>query len=109
MPGSPRNPFDEPERARRARPTCRSTSSRKLVAANALDARADSYYALGEQAGGNADGYVRTTIYLATVLFLVGISGHFKVRAARTGLIVVAGAILAFSSVLLILAPKPPV
>ena len=81
----------------------------ELVAANALDARADSYYALGEQAGGNADGYVRTTIYLATVLFLVGISGHFKVRAARTGLIVVAGVILAFSCVLLILAPKPPV
>jgi hypothetical protein len=81
----------------------------ELVLSNALDTRADGYYALGEQAGGNADGYVRTTIYLATVLFLVGISGHFKVRAARTGLIVVAGIILGFSCVLLILAPKPPV
>jgi hypothetical protein len=81
----------------------------ELAHANALDAQADNYYALGEQAGGNADGYVRTTIYLATVLFLVGISGHFKVRAARTGLIVVAGVILTFSCVLLVLAPKPPV
>jgi hypothetical protein len=43
------------------------------------------------------------------VLFLVGISGHFKVRAARIGLIAVGGAILAFACVLLILAPRPPV
>jgi NADH:ubiquinone oxidoreductase subunit K len=51
---------------------------------------------------------VRTTVYLATVLFLVGIGGHFRVRSARLGLISVAGVILAFSCVLLILAPSPP-
>jgi hypothetical protein len=51
---------------------------------------------------------VRTTVYLATVLFLVCIGGHFRVRPARLGLISVAGAILAFSCVLLILAPRPP-
>jgi hypothetical protein len=77
--------------------------------ANALDAKANSYYALGEQAGSNADGYVRTTVYLATVLFLVGISGHFKVRGARIGLIGIAGVILVYSVTALILAPKPPV
>jgi hypothetical protein len=38
-----------------------------------------------------------------------GISGHFKVRVARLGLISIAGVILVFSSVSLILAPKPPV
>lgn len=81
----------------------------ELAFSNALDKKADAYYALGEQAGANADGYVRTTVYLATVLFLVGISGHFKVRAARVGLISVAGVILVFSSISLILAPKPPV
>jgi hypothetical protein len=81
----------------------------ELAQANALDARADHYYSLGETAGGNADGYVRTTIYLATVLFLVGISGHFRVRAARIGLVGIGGLILAFACVLLILAPKPPV
>ena len=53
--------------------------------------------------------YVRTTVYLATVLFLVGISGHFKVRSARLGLISIAGVILVFSVVSLIVAPKPPV
>ncbi len=81
----------------------------ELAQANALDTKADGYYALGEEAGGYADGYVRTTVYLATVLFLVGISGHFKVRAARIGLISIGGVILVFSCVSLILAPKPPV
>jgi hypothetical protein len=81
----------------------------ELAQANRLDASADVHYALGETAGGNSDGYVRTTVYLATVLFLVGISGHFRVRAARLGLIGIGGVILVFSAVLLILAPKPPV
>jgi hypothetical protein len=81
----------------------------QVTLSNALDSKANAYYALGEQAGSNADGYVRTTVYLATVLFLVGISGHFKVRAARIGLISIAGVILVFSVVSLILAPKPPV
>ena len=81
----------------------------ELALSRRLDASADHHYALGEEAGSNSDGYVRTTVYLATVLFLVGISGHFKVRAARIGLISVGGVILVFSSISLILAPKPPV
>jgi hypothetical protein len=81
----------------------------ELAQANRLDAVAETHYALGEAAGGNSDGYVRTTVYLATVLFLVGISGHFRVRAARLGLIGIGGVILVFASVLLLLAPKPPV
>ena len=39
----------------------------------------------------------------------ITISGHFRVRAARLGLIGIGGFILAFSCVLLLLAPKPPV
>jgi hypothetical protein len=81
----------------------------ELTQSNLFDARADNYYSLGEVAGSNADGYVRTTVYLASVLFLVGISGHFRVRGARRGLVTVGGAILAVSVVLLILAPRPPV
>jgi len=80
-----------------------------LAQANRFDAQANAHYAAGEAAGSNSDGYVRTTVYLATVLFLVGISGHFRVRSARLGLIGIGGVILAFSCVLLILAPKPPV
>jgi hypothetical protein len=81
----------------------------ELALSRRLDASADRHYALGEEAGSNSDGYVRTTVYLATVLFLVGISGHFRFRVARLGLIGVGGVILVFASVLLIIAPKPPV
>ena len=42
----------------------------------------------GSDAGGTADKYVRDTVFLATVLFLIGISGHLKLRQARYGLVV---------------------
>jgi hypothetical protein len=80
----------------------------ELAQANLLDARADHYYSLGEAAANTSDGYIRTTVYLASVLFLVGISAHFRVRGARTAVITVGGIILAFCIVLLILAPRPP-
>jgi hypothetical protein len=80
----------------------------ELARANLLDARAEHYYSLGEKAANTSDGYVRTTVYLASVLFLVGISSHFRVRGARTAVIAVGGIILAFCVVLLILAPRPP-
>jgi hypothetical protein len=47
-------------------------------------------------------------VSFATVLFLVGVSGHFPVRAARYGLIAVAIVIIAFAVVQLIGAPRPP-
>ena len=60
-----------------------------------LDKRADEKFATGQEAAENADDYVRTTVYLATVLFLVGISGHFRVpHAARIGLVVVGVVVL---------------
>ncbi|MGZ4692587.1 MAG: hypothetical protein ACXWCM_11805 [Acidimicrobiales bacterium] len=73
-----------------------------------LDATADELYAEGAKAGTTSDDYVRTTVFLASVLFLVGISGHFRVRAARYGLVAVGTAILVLSVVLLIAAPRPP-
>ncbi len=75
--------------------------------ANALDAEADALYAEGAADGGHSDDYVRTTVFLATVLFLVGISGHFRVRAARIGLIAVGGVILVTAIVFLVDLPKP--
>ena len=50
----------------------------------------------------------RTTVILATVLFLVGISTQFALRGARFGLIGVAAALLVFSLVLLAQLPRPP-
>ena len=59
------------------------------VRAAALDAKADEKYTEGQDAGTNADDYVRIAVYLATVLFLVGISGHFRLKGARYGLVTV--------------------
>jgi hypothetical protein len=78
------------------------------VAANAEDAQADVQFAKGESAGGTSDKYVRDTVFLATVLFLVGISGHFSIRQARYALVGIGVALLAFSVVQLLGLPAPP-
>jgi hypothetical protein len=76
--------------------------------ANVEDAQADAEFTKGSDAGGTADKYVRDTVFLATVLFLVGISGHFKVRQARYALVGVGVLLLAFSVIQLLGLPSPP-
>ncbi len=76
--------------------------------ANADDAQADAEFSKGSDAGGTADKYVRDTVFLATVLFLVGISGHFKIRSARYPLVSVGVLLLAFSVIQLLGLPAPP-
>jgi hypothetical protein len=76
--------------------------------AKAHDARADAAFSEGAHAGATADKYIRDTVFLATVLFLVGISGHFRIRQARLGLIGVAGALLVFAVIQLLGLPGPP-
>jgi hypothetical protein len=78
------------------------------VAARAYDAKADAEFARGSGAGDTSDKYIRDTVFLATVLFLVGIASHFQVRQARLGLIGVAAAMLVFSVVQLLALPGPP-
>jgi hypothetical protein len=73
-----------------------------------LSARADAYFTAGESAAGTADKYVRLTVLLAAVLFLVGISSRFPVRMARDGLVGIATVLLVFSVVQLIGLPGPP-
>ena len=79
-----------------------------LALSRQLDRQADAYYAEGSKAGGTSDDYVRTTIFLASVLFLVGISSHFPVLGARYALIALGGLLLVFSLVLLLQLPGPP-
>lgn len=78
------------------------------VAAVADDAQADASFARGSEAGATGDKYVRDTVFLATVLFLVGISGHFPLRGARYALIGVGALILVFAVVQLLGLPGPP-
>ncbi len=78
------------------------------VTATVLDAKADTAFAEGASAGATADKYIRDTVFLATVLFLVGISGHFRIRSARLGLIGIGGLLLAFAVFQLLGLPEPP-
>jgi hypothetical protein len=79
-----------------------------LVRARALDESADEKFAEGAEAGETADKYIRGTVFLATVLFLVGISTHFPLLGARYGLIGLAAVLLVVSVVQLAQLPRPP-
>jgi hypothetical protein len=75
--------------------------------ANELNAEADRLYSEGATAGTHADQYVRVTVYLATVLFLVAISGHFPLRGARISLVVVGIVVLVLALGTLAALPRP--
>jgi hypothetical protein len=76
--------------------------------AKRLDAKADEHYAEGRHAGETGDKYIRVTVILASVLFLVGVSTHFPYRGVRAGLVVVGTCLLVFAGVQLLLLPGLP-
>ena len=76
--------------------------------AKRLDAEADLYYAQGQHAASTGDKYIRVTVVLASVLFLVGISSQFPLRRVRMGLIAVGAALLLFAAVQMLELPGPP-
>ena len=78
------------------------------AATRALDAAADVHFAAGSAAGATADKYIRVTVYLATVLFLIGISGHFPLLGARYGLVAIGAVLVLFSLIQLVQLPQPP-
>ena len=80
----------------------------ELASARALDAEADALFTAGESAGSSSDKYVRTTVFLASVLFLVGISTHFPLRGVRYALVTLGAVVLIVSLVQLTQIPRPP-
>jgi hypothetical protein len=76
--------------------------------ARALDAQADAAFSRGQTSAGRSDKYVRVTVFLATVLFTVGISSHFPVRSGRYVLLGVAVVLLSVALVELLSLPGPP-
>ena len=80
----------------------------ELARATRLGRDADEAHAAGVVAGKRSDDYVRTTVFLATVLFLVGISTQFPLRGVRYGLVAVGAVLLVFSVVQLAQLPGPP-
>jgi len=73
-----------------------------------LDAEADELYAEGEHAATTSDKYIRVTVILASVLFIVGISSHFPLREVRFGLVGVGAALLIFAAIQILGLPRPP-
>jgi len=73
-----------------------------------LDAAADAHFAAGQSAAATSDDYVRTTVVLASVLFLVGIGSHFRGRGVRLALISVGAVLLIVAAGLILTLPPPP-
>jgi hypothetical protein len=79
-----------------------------LARAAALDRRADELFEDGDHGAKHADDYIRTTVFLATVLFLVGISTQFPFRGVRYGLLSLGSLLLVVAIVQVVQLPRPP-
>jgi hypothetical protein len=76
--------------------------------ARVLDTQADAYYAKGQKAAETGDHYIRVTVILASVLFLVGISTQFPIQRGRYALIAIGVVLLLFAGEQLLSLPGPP-
>jgi len=77
-----------------------------LAQAAALNAQASATFTRGTDARDNGDHYVRTTVLLATVLFLIALSQRFKAHGVRTSVLALALVLLALSLGLVISYPR---
>ncbi len=76
--------------------------------ANNLDNEATAKFNAGTQAGATSDNYVQITVFLAAVLFLVGIGSSFRLYGVRYALITFGAALLIISLVLISRQPGLP-
>ena len=60
----------------------------------------------GTAARSHADDYIRTTVMLATVLFLIALSQRFRVRRVRYGVLAVAGGLMIFGLATILTYPR---
>jgi hypothetical protein len=68
-----------------------------LEHADELNKKATDAFAEGTEARNTANSYVRITLVLATVLFLVAIAQRFKLKKVRGGLFLVAAALMFYA------------
>jgi hypothetical protein len=73
--------------------------------AKALDNQASAKFQDGNRAGLVSDNYVRITVFLAAVLFLVGIGSSFKLHGVRYALIALGSVLLLLSLALILHQP----
>jgi hypothetical protein len=76
--------------------------------ATALDNEATAKFSEGTKAGLTGDNYVQITVFLAAVLFLVGIGSSFKLHGVRYALITFGTVLLIVAIVLILKQPGLP-
>ncbi|HJY02449.1 MAG TPA: hypothetical protein VJ351_16720 [Streptosporangiaceae bacterium] len=76
--------------------------------ADTLDAESTAKFTAGNDAGLTGDNYVRITVFLAAVLFIVGIGSSFKLPGIRYALVAFGSVLLVFSIVLILQQPGLP-
>jgi hypothetical protein len=76
--------------------------------ANTLDNEATAKFSEGTKAGLTGDDYVQITVFLAAVLFLVGIGSSFKLHGVRYALITFGTVLLIVAVVLILKQPGLP-
>jgi hypothetical protein len=72
----------------------------------ALNEHADEVFAEGTAARLRADDYIRATVVLATVLFLLALSQRFRFSAVRVAVLVVAGGLMVYGLALIVTFPR---
>jgi hypothetical protein len=80
--------------------------SSKLEESKNLTAEALSKFNEGTQARATGDSYVRTTVFLATVLVLIAISQRFEIKSIRTWLMILSLVLLSFGILSLFTLPR---
>jgi hypothetical protein len=76
--------------------------------ADALDRAAAAALTAGDHAGRVGDDYIRITVFLAAVLFLVGIGSTFTLHTIRYALVVLGSLLLILATVLILRQPGLP-
>ena len=76
--------------------------------AEELDREAVAAAEAGHHAGVVGDEYIRITVFLAAVLFLVGIGSTFKLHSIRYALIAVGSLLLILATVFILRQPGIP-
>ncbi|MBX9778027.1 MAG: hypothetical protein K2Y71_26900 [Xanthobacteraceae bacterium] len=77
-----------------------------LEKAAELNKEAAATFTEGTQARAVAESYVRSTVLLATVLFLVAVAQRFKIRSVRRGLLLVASTVMIYALVHVAMFPR---
>ena len=87
-------------------PPCPSIATPCSEKATELNTEASAAFTEGTKARAIAENYVRSTVLLATVLFLVAMAQRFKIRNVQRGLLLVASTLMTYALVDVAMYPR---